>query len=149
MATPGTYLLVLSLETKTKLEIGRLGELTLVGGRYCYVGSARGPGGLEGRLARHLRRRKRLHWHIDYLLQRASVLEIWAKHSLERWECAWVASLLDECTVNAVISGFGSSDCACNSHLLYLGSAPSLNDLHRQLRSLGAEPLYSLLAVDH
>ena len=32
-------------------------------------------GGLDARVARHLRAEKKLHWHIDYLLERASVTE--------------------------------------------------------------------------
>lgn len=143
MGTAGTYALVLNLEAGTKLQVGRLGEFTFAAGVYCYVGSARGPGGLNGRLARHLRQRKRSHWHIDYLLQGASVLEVWTKPSSHRLECAWAAALLTNRSAEPMIPGFGSSDCGCSTHLIYVGSSPALHPLRRQLRTLGAELLRS------
>ena len=47
-------------------------------GDYLYVGSTRGC--LETRLQRHLRKEKRIFWHIDYFLenQKAKILQIWA-----------------------------------------------------------------------
>ena len=32
--------------------------------------------GLEQRVARHLRKDKKMHWHIDYLLKKAKILEV-------------------------------------------------------------------------
>ncbi len=60
---PGTYVLILLLDQKEKLQIGKLGVWEFPQGSYAYVGSARGPGGLCGRLRRHLRpsHKKRLH----------------------------------------------------------------------------------------
>lgn len=36
-------------------------------GVYIYIGSSRKPGLALSRIARHLRRKKKKHWHIDYL----------------------------------------------------------------------------------
>ena len=46
-------------------------------GDYFYIGSAKGC--LETRLQRHLRKEKRIFWHIDYLLenQKVKILQIW------------------------------------------------------------------------
>src|SRR5690349_8091196 len=66
---PGVYQLYLDLANATVLEIGRLGRLAFPAGLYVYTGSA--LGGLRPRLARHLRREKRHHWHIDHLLDHA------------------------------------------------------------------------------
>jgi len=70
---------------------------------------------------RHLRKQKKIFWHIDYLLQEAEIEDILIKP-----EC------FDECLVTHEIhrlvrrsrypvKKFGSSDCRCPGHLLYLG----------------------------
>ena len=54
-----------------------MGEVSFKEGDYIYIGSAKGC--LETRLQRHLRKEKRIFWHIDYLLenQKAKILQIW------------------------------------------------------------------------
>lgn len=81
-------------------------------GSYCYVGSA--LNGLDQRIARHNRYRKRMHWHIDYLLKHASIARVFVKPGTDREECA-VATVLS--AVLIPIPRFGSSDCRCRSHL--------------------------------
>jgi sugar fermentation stimulation protein A len=114
---PGTYILVIEIDHAVHLEIGRLGTYDLCEGYYLYVGSA--LSGLSSRVARHLRREKRLHWHIDYLLQVARVTEVWSRVGQERLECAWAEALGRSGQVEQVVRGFGSSDCECWSHLFY------------------------------
>lgn len=75
---PGTYALLLRSLASGRVAVGRHGALAVRRGWYVYVGSARGPGGLRGRLLHHLRPAGRPHWHIDYLRQQAAVREIWA-----------------------------------------------------------------------
>jgi len=70
----GSYILLVELATEKNALIGKLGYLFFPKAFYAYVGSA--TNGLEARLARHLRKEKRLHWHIDYLLKEARLLEI-------------------------------------------------------------------------
>lgn len=118
-AAPGTYALVLALDRPRRIVIGRLGVFDFPAGWYVYAGSALGPGGLAARVARHLRREKRLHWHIDYLLRHARVVEVWIRAGPERCECAWAraAAALPGATI--AVPRFGASDCRCAGHLVY------------------------------
>jgi len=123
-AGPGTYILILRLTEPRACCIGALGTYDLPAGYYLYVGSALGPGGLAGRVGRHLRRRvgayciRPLRWHIDYLLEIAEVFEVWAEPGTERMECAWARRLL-EAGGRVIVPGFGASDCRCPAHLVY------------------------------
>lgn len=121
-ATPGTYILVIELDHATRVSIGHLGTYDFYEGYYLYVGSA--LGGLSSRVTRHLQREKRVHWHIDYLLQVAGVTEVWSRVGHERLECAWAEALGKSGQVEQVVRGFGSSDCECWSHLFYCAERP-------------------------
>lgn len=87
-------------------------------GYYLYFGSA--LNGLNSRIARHIRQDKKLHWHIDTLTAVAQVVQVWYVVDTRRWECAWAKAA--SCIPGVVMParGFGSSDCRCPSHLLYL-----------------------------
>lgn len=68
-ASKGLYLLLLRAENEIVLHLASR-TLRIGAGTYVYVGSACGPGGLAARLSRHLcGRRRRLHWHIDKLIE--------------------------------------------------------------------------------
>jgi len=121
---PGTYLLLLRLEEDREIIIGRLGNLLFPRGYYLYIGSARGPGGLQARLGRHCRRGKHPRWHIDYLRGHVNLIEIWAVESEERLECLW-AQQLAQLPPARPIPHFGSSDCRCPSHLFHFQEKPS------------------------
>ena len=121
-AKPGSYLLILRLHQPITLRIGRLGTYAFPAGYYAYAGSALGPGGLAARVGRHLRREKRLHWHIDYLLEVAEVEDVRMEPGADRLECAWARRLLDAGGV-VVAPGFGASDCRCPTHLIFLGES--------------------------
>ncbi len=73
---------------------------------------------LEARIKRHLSDEKKLHWHIDYLLKNsnAEIVDVIFTLTKERLECK-VAQEISEKYMG--ISGFGSSDCQCPSHLFY------------------------------
>ena len=150
-AEPGTYALLLKLDKQEKITVGKLGTFDFPVGYYLYVGSALGPGGLRARLARHRRGSKsslqsrssrtgkKLHWHIDYLLQRAQLIEVWSVASEERLECRWgeVASRLAGAQVP--VQGFGSSDCRCPAHLIYFSARPDREQFERALQAWSAE----------
>ncbi len=136
-APVGTYILFAHLDHETTLSIGRLGDFDFPAGYYCYVGSARGPGGLQARLARHLRARKRPRWHVDYLLQVATITEIWRASSFERLECRWAEALLHLTGATLPVPRFGSSDCGCAAHLFLFGALPSLTAFRTQLSAVG------------
>jgi Uri superfamily endonuclease len=90
---PGTYVLVLVVEDEQQVRVGQLGEFRIPTGWLAYVGSARGPGGLAARLARHLRHPKPLVWHIDFLRAVARPVAIWWATGTDRRECLWAAAL--------------------------------------------------------
>jgi Uri superfamily endonuclease len=64
----GYYILVIEVCRKTVISVRSGKRFMFEPGFYFYIGSAHGPGGLRGRLLRHLRREKKRFWHIDYLL---------------------------------------------------------------------------------
>src|SRR5437870_5159892 len=104
---PGVYQLHLNLPKHARVKVGRLGIFLFPAGRYVYTGSA--LGGLARRLARHQRREKRLHWHIDYLLRHARIERIESLPTTERLECTLNCKTLEEPGARVVVKGFGSS----------------------------------------
>jgi Uri superfamily endonuclease len=122
--TPGIYHLLLRLREPASLRVGRLGRFTFPAGWYVYTGSA--MNGLEARLARHRRRRKRLRWHIDYFLRVAEIADVVAVPTPRKVECARSRRLLSLPAARTIAPGFGSSDCRCPSHLVYFRSRPNL-----------------------
>jgi Uri superfamily endonuclease len=115
----GIYLLLIRVEEEAKICLKGDRRWLIPPGNYFYAGSAKGPGGLKARIARHLKRGKRFHWHIDFLLASPGskiTHVIYAEANVP--ECALV-SLLEKAGCMHVIEGFGSSDCksGCVSHL--------------------------------
>lgn len=98
--------------------VGRLGRMSFKKGDYIYIGSANSC--LEFRLRRHLRRSKKIYWHIDYLLENEKVWvsQIWVIPKSIECEIANVFNKKLSCKI--VKKGFGSSDCKCLSHLFYI-----------------------------
>ncbi len=127
----GAYALVLDLARPAAVSV-RGARLVLPAGRYLYAGSARGPGGIRARAARHLRRPARPHWHIDQLTREARPTSVLALPGGD--ECAIVRRLLRCPGVAAPVPGFGSSDCrTCPAHLLALPAAMAVAELARLL----------------
>ena len=115
----GSYQLIVYLPKATALQVGRLGIFLFPAGRYVYTGSA--LNGLETRLARHQRQNKTLHWHIDYLLRDARIMCIRVFPTPRKIECVLNQKVLRRRGARVVAKGFGSSDCRCPSHLVFLG----------------------------
>lgn len=115
-AAPGaparTYQLLIRVAAPVRVAVGRLGECDFPAGEYVYTGSA--TRNLEARIARHLARKKKLHWHIDYLLAAPGVM-VYQVRRLTTPECAVNRRQAGE----IVAPGFGASDCraGCGSHL--------------------------------
>ena len=117
---PGSYALICQLEKAEAIRIGRLGIFSFEPGHYIYVGSALGPGGLAGRLERHLDKdRKVSHWHIDYLTDIAMVKQVWYYQKDRRYEHDWAARLSRNEDFQLPVPRFGASDCRCPAHLFY------------------------------
>jgi sugar fermentation stimulation protein A len=151
----GAYLLLLRLHQDRRVTIGRLGEHHFAAGTYIYVGSA--MANLSKRVERHLRRRKRHHWHIDRLRDVADEVTALPIRSSQRLECD-LARRLDSPpaspssssrttnravkpsgipvpSIRRALDGFGCSDCDCPSHLFYSTEWPLDDiDFHRFLQ---------------
>ena len=123
----GSYSLIIKAP-ENEVEIGALGLKEFDSEYLVYNGSAFGPGGLK-RVFRHFSSDKKIHWHIDYLLQKGEL------------EAALIFPDRDlECDLSSEFSrpvdGFGSSDCSCNSHLFEFDS---LKQVFRQISDLVSE----------
>ncbi len=110
----GSYVLLIELPEEQTIAVGSLKAVHFHRGYYAYVGSA--MGGFKSRLNRYLKGNKRPRWHIDYLLQKASINNILIYETKDRVECAIAQALSSRFDS---ISGFGSSDCKCHSHLFF------------------------------
>ena len=132
-ATKGSYILLIKLARGKDILIGKLGYIHFPKAFYAYVGSA--MNGFKARLAHHLKDSKKPHWHIDYLLKEADLVDIilcpsepfascHSERSEEshgtqgrlRMECFLAQALAREFQS---IPNFGSSDCKCKSHLYF------------------------------
>ncbi|HIC87065.1 MAG TPA: GIY-YIG nuclease family protein [Aquificae bacterium] len=97
---PGTYILILKVSDNILLRHWKIKK-----GFFAYVGSAKN--GLSKRLSRHLKKEKRLFWHIDYLLdeKKVDIYEIYiSKKQIEK-----VVAKLFERLYDPVV-GFGNGD---------------------------------------
>ncbi len=60
-----SYQLFIKVTKEINLKVGKLGRFISLVGSYVYIGSAKTN--INKRIERHLAKKK-LHWHIDYLL---------------------------------------------------------------------------------
>lgn len=116
----GTYTLILKLNEKAKIEVGKLGILEFKKGYYAYTGSALGRAGFK-RIARHFDvasgRKEKKRWHIDYLLPYSEIVEVLKlEDSTGKRECE-IASQIGRSF--KAVKDFGSTDCNCEAHLHY------------------------------
>ena len=132
----GSYILLIRLPEAQTMTIGSLSDVYFPQGYYAYVGSA--LGGIKARLSRHLNLNKKLHWHIDYLLPKASITDIIIGESEDRVECAIARALSAQFDS---IPGFGSSDCRCSSHLFFAAKEKQIKSaIIMTLESLSIRP---------
>ena len=113
----GTYLLFLTIRERKEISTGSLGILDVKEGEYCYVGSA--MNGLRSRLNRHMRKEKRMHWHIDRLTSCADAMEAYVP--LRPIPECTLSEMAERCGCIPVLKGFGCSDCRCGTHLFSVG----------------------------
>ena len=130
-ADSGSYSLVIHLPRPVSLAVGALGTFEFKKGFYIYTGRAKRN--LRARIERHLRSEKRLHWHIDYLLneESARVTDVVVRPGLERSECAKNRQIASLPGAETCVPGFGASDCAngCGAHLVFFERRPSFRSL--------------------
>jgi len=111
------YVLIIQVEKTISLKIGSLGEVVFNKGLYAYVGSAQSN--FYHRINRHLRKEKKIFWHIDYLLndKKARISIIFYSQGIKTEEC-YLARLVSK--KGSSIPRFGSSDCKSKSHLFLI-----------------------------
>lgn len=111
----GIYFLVINISGDCNVKIGALGSTFFAKGSYAYVGSA--MNGLENRINRHLRKEKKLHWHIDYLLasKNAKIAQVFVKETAHKSEECITAGKI--AALGEPVSNFGCGDCRCGAHL--------------------------------
>ena len=126
----GTYCLILRLDTPRVIQIGRLGSGYFPKGYYVYVGSA--LNGLEQRIGRHSSTQKKIHWHIDYLLEHSGMIGTRKIYSIEKRECTF-SEKVRTISRGIPMEGFGSSDCRCSSHLFFFSENPASDALFERL----------------
>ena len=133
----GIYTLIIQLKASANIVIGALGRIILPKGTYLYTGSARGSGvsSIEGRISRHLRKTKKNFWHIDYLLKHelVQVLAVVYSETKRNLECKVNESICRVLKASPPAVRFGSSDCACKTHLLQVADAGPVEQLIRQV----------------
>lgn len=127
LPTRGIYTLIIFLSREARIDVGKLSMQKFPKGYYTYTGSALGKGAstLKRRVSRHLQKRKRNLWHIDFLLanENATITAVVAAQTSKKLECDMNRCIKREGEAKIPVNGFGSSDCKekCESHLLYLG----------------------------
>jgi len=131
----GTYILIVQVSQTQRLTIGSLGQFDIIPGFYAYVGSAFGSGGLRARIGHHLESTAEPHWHIDYLLQVATPVEVWLTMAGRKLEHRWAELLEDAPGFRVPILRFGSSDYhrSRSSHLFYSKHRPSFGWFQQQV----------------
>ena len=132
----GSYILLIKLSEGQAITLGRRQNIYFPRGNYAYVGSA--MGGFKARLSHHLKGSKKAHWHIDYLLSKASITGGILCETENRIECAIARALSHQFDS---ISGFGCSDCRCPSHLFFATDENQMKlTIMATFNSLGIEP---------
>jgi len=127
IAKNGAYTLLMFVPCQKKIKIGRMGIQVFPGGYYAYTGSALGGGStsLEQRISRHLRKNKKMRWHIDFFSgdEDVRIISALIAQTDRSMECEINQHLREKSRSAIPIPRFGSSDCRrrCGSHLLYLG----------------------------
>jgi len=122
----GIYYLVIRVLNNVNIKVGAVGYIYFKKGDYVYVGSAQNN--LEKRVSRHLTKRKKKRWHIDYLTSNKEVIinKVFYKKTEKEFECKSALLIAKE---SEPVMGFGCSDCKCKSHLFRLKSLRKLDKL--------------------
>jgi len=122
----GIYVLIINVCKNIQVKVGALGRIKFEKGLYAYVGSAQNN--LEKRVSRHLKRKKKKHWHIDYLTSNkaTNIKKVFYKKSSKKEECKTAKELSKTATA---IPRFGSSDCNCKSHFFKIKNLGSIEKL--------------------
>ena len=130
----GSYILLFQAPEDFIARVGKLGRFSFRQGAYAYCGSAFGPGGLKARIDRHIRIRKKKHWHIDYVRPRLSLEKIIVSPTAQD-ECRWSSEMI-KTGFEIPVNKLGSSDCHCRGHFFF---TQCLGELIERVRTFGVE----------
>jgi Uri superfamily endonuclease len=92
------------------LRIGGLGTFDFPARYYAYLGSAFGAGGVRKRTDRHLTRRSRQKWNIDWLKPLSTPVAVWWSHDRRKVEFDWADVLAGLPGASFPATGFGAAD---------------------------------------
>ena len=136
----GVYVLIVKVLEECEIEVGSLGRIEFEEGYYAYVGRA--MAGLQKRIERHLRRPRRVRWHIDWLTSNPIVKPLCAIFG--ETQNPRLEDELAEVLSGEPIPRFGSSDARASSHLKYLGTdlTTARRESEYAILKLGMKPRY-------
>lgn len=119
VSNSGIYLLEIYIPHEFNIDIKKFINQNFPNGYYYYAGSAQKN--MRKRLERHLKKKKTIYWHIDYITSRFDINKIFYFNNQSKdFECKLVSELQEYFGLKSVAPGFGNSDCSiCESHLLY------------------------------
>jgi len=117
----GIYILELFAEKDFTISAKKFIDVTFPKGYYYYIGSAQKN--LKSRIARHFKKEKIIHWHIDHLTSHESI-RIINYYIIEDAEKNIEAEIANNFAVDfeaqAAVNGFGNSDTKeTETHLFY------------------------------
>ncbi len=129
----GIYILLMKIDADFEISAKKFIGIPFKAGYYYYVGSAQKN--LKSRVSRHLRRDKKVHWHIDHLTSKeeTDIYElILFPGAPKELECRLAAEMMEMNGLRSAIQGFGNSDDRRSfTHLFYSG----IKDYHSHLFS--------------
>ena len=122
----GAYQLIIRLAAGESIHVGALGEFHFNAGLYVYTGRA--ARNLRSRIERHARKKKKLRWHVDYLLRlgRIEVVQVYPERA--QYERLINRMTAESYRVAIPAPGFGASDCSCSTHLFRIQDDIDPND---------------------
>ena len=134
----GIYILEIFASESFRVGIKKFQEFSFKKGYYYYVGSAQKN--LRQRLARHVKKEKLIHWHIDHITTKDinNIKAIYVlKGSNKKLECKLANTLENKLKLDSSIKGFGNSDSNCSStHLFYSKQKIDYNHLFSLYQSM-------------
>ncbi len=115
MGDSGIYFLLIRLKKSVELEIRRT-RAKFPSGFYIYTGSAQKN--LNARIRRHRAKNKKMHWHIDYLLEFADVIDVKILRGAARKDEEHFAKRWIKIADFIPLKKFGASDSKAETHLV-------------------------------
>ena len=144
----GVYVLIIEIPQNITIDVGAMKDKDFSKGQWVYIGSAQGTAStnLENRLKRHFSKKKKIHWHIDYLLDNQVILkDAILTYTNEKKECQLVQTLIRTLNFEWGPPGFGASDCKskCAAHLLvYSKNTGLMQSICNAFKEIGLAPQY-------